>query len=215
MKTNQPNGLRRGLPKRARAVSKIYIYIYILPPPPRVSRTLPRGGVGDVRFVSRGHGFAFGWFYFPGLSSKLAFPAREREQQPFRPRWACGAGHLAGLDAACGSGGGRPGEEFPRREHPSRALRPALGCKVGSRQWMEIRSPRSLSSRTPRRAQGTGWNWRRDRGRRREKRAPPSPTTAPRPPGLGCRLGPPLAGALGLRDLVLSGVRWLESIAPS
>ena len=84
-----------------------------------------------------------------------------------------------------------------------------------SRQWMEIRSPRSLSSRTPRRAQGTGWNWRRDRGRRREKRAPPSPATAPRPPGLGWRLGPPLAGALSLRDLVLAGVRWLESIAPS
>ena len=54
LKTNQPNRLRRGLPKRSRAVSKIFFFF------PWVSRTLRRGGVGGVRFVSRGHGFAFG-----------------------------------------------------------------------------------------------------------------------------------------------------------
>ena len=126
LKTNQPNGLRRGLPKRARAVSNIFLIFF-----PWVSRALRRCGVGSVRFVSWGRGFAFGWFYFPGLSSKLALPARERDQQPFRPRWACGAGHLAGLDAA---GGGRRGA--PRRGVPaSRASFKSLAPGSGLPGW--------------------------------------------------------------------------------
>ena len=120
-------------------------------------------------FISQGFPRSLHFPHVSGISSRFARGGRAEQGT-----W------LAWMRQA-GGGGGRPGEEFPRLEHPSRASRPALGFQVGSRQWMEIRSPRSLSSRTPRRAEGTGWNWRRDPGRRRERRAPPPPHHPPRP----------------------------------
>lgn len=48
-----------------------------------------------------------------------------------------------------------------------------------------------------------------------EEREASTPTPHHHPPGLGWSLGRPLAGTLGLRDLVLAGVSWLASIASS
>lgn len=121
-------------------------------------------------FISQGFPRSLHFPHVSGISSRFARGGRAEQGT-----W------LAWMRRA-GGGGGRAGEEFPRREHPSKASRPALGFQVGSRQWMEIRSPRSLSSRTPRRAEGRDGigGEIRGGGERGEHPHPPPPPPRPR-----------------------------------
>lgn len=114
----------------------------------------------------------------------------------FRPLWACRTRHRQSWMRRLGAAGGGRREARSRGVPALRASfgasRPAPGCKVGSWHWVEIRSRRSLSSRTTRRAGETGWNWReRSEEEGGDERAP----------GLERSPGPPLAGPPRLAGL--------------
>lgn len=116
--------------------------------------------------------------------------------------------------------GGRGRRGAPRRGVPAlrasfESLAPGSGLQgwfpaVDGNQVTEV--PKLPDSQT---CPGDGMEL-EERSREEEREgSTPIPHHPPRP-RMEDRGGPwPLAGALGLRDLVLAGVSWLESIAPS
>lgn len=104
---------------------------------------------------------------------------------------------LAVLDAATWSGGrGTAGGAEPRGSRVASILE-SLAPGSGLQGWFLAMDGNQvteilISSRTTRRAGGTGWNW-KERSKEEEEG---NASTA----GLEWSLGPPLARALGLRD---------------
>lgn len=110
--TNKPNGLRRGLPKRAPAVSTIFSYI---------SRALRRWLGWECSLCESERAGCVSVFLFTGASSKLALSARERVKCFARcGRAEQGTGSLGcgDLEQRAGGVGRRGVEGFPRCEHP-------------------------------------------------------------------------------------------------
>lgn len=198
--TNKPNRLRRGLPKRAPAVSTIFSC---------GSPALRRRRDGEYSLCESGAPGVFWWFYSQGCPRSLHFPHVSGISVP--PVVGVQSRALAVLDAATWSGGrGTAGGAEPRGSRVASILE-SLAPGSGLQGWFlevdgnQVTEILKLPDYQTCRGDGMeleGEIWGRG-GRECQHRRPGMESGAAAGPG------PRFAG------LSLAGVSWLANIAPS